>query len=288
MQRLTMQKARGAGRRPRSRSIMALIPVALLIALALAPAALAQNPGTPSEPTSEPAIGGALLPHDLSPLGMFLHADIIVKAVIIGLAFASLVTWTAFVAKSLELQAARRRARRGLRILAGTATLGQVTPQLGNGSDAAAQLVQAAVAEIRLSENMPGDGIKERIALQLERLELRNSRKISLGTGVLATIGSTAPFVGLFGTVWGIMNSFIGISDAHTTNLAVVAPGIAEALLATALGLVAAIPAVVIYNVLARSTAHYRALLGDVSAQVMRLVSRDIDRAGMRLGLAAK
>ena len=267
MQRLTMQKARGAVRRPRSRNNMALILVALLIALALAPAALAQNPGTPSEPTSEPAIGGALLPHDLSPLGMFLHADIIVKAVIIGLAFASLVTWTAFVAKSLELQAARRRARRGLRILAGTATLGQVTPQLGNGSDAAAQLVQAAVAEIRLSENMPGDGIKERIALQLERLELRNSRKISLGTGVLATIGST---------------------DAHTTNLAVVAPGIAEALLATALGLVAAIPAVVIYNVLARSTAHYRALLGDVSAQVMRLVSRDIDRSSMRLGLAAE
>jgi biopolymer transport protein ExbB len=135
---------------------------------------------------------------------------------------------------------------------------------------------------------MPGEGVKERIALQLERLELRYSRKISLGTGVLATIGSTAPFVGLFGTVWGIMNSFIGISNAHTTNLAVVAPGIAEALLATALGLVAAIPAVVIYNVLVRSTAHYRALLGDVSAQVMKLVSRDIDRGGMRLGMAAE
>ena len=80
------------------------------------------------------------------------------------------------------------------------------------------------------------------------------------GTGVLATIGATAPFVGLFGTVWGIMNSFIGISKSHTTNLAVVAPGIAEALLATAIGLVAAIPAVVIYNVFARSIAGYRAL----------------------------
>jgi biopolymer transport protein ExbB len=79
--------------------------------------------------------------------------------------------------------------------------------------------------------------------------------------------------------VWGIMNSFIGISNAHTTNLAVVAPGIAQALLATALGLIAAIPAVMIYNVLARSTAHYRALLGDASAQIMRLVSRDLDRA---------
>ena len=95
---------------------------------------------------------------------------------------------------------------------------------------------------------------------------------------MLATIGATAPFVGLFGTVWGIMNSFIGISKSQTTNLAVVAPGIAEALLATALGLVAAIPAVVIYNVFARSIAGYRALLGDASAEVMRLVSRDLDR----------
>jgi len=100
------------------------------------------------------------------------------------------------------------------------------------------------------------------------------------GTGVLATIGATAPFVGLFGTVWGIMDSFIGISKSHTTNLAVVAPGIAEALLATALGLAAAIPAVVIYNMFARWTAGYRAGLGDAAAEVLRLVSRDVERAG--------
>ena len=105
---------------------------------------------------------------------------------------------------------------------------------------------------------------------------------------MLATIGATAPFVGLFGTVWGIMDSFIGISKAHTTNLAVVAPGIAEALFATALGLVAAIPAVMIYNMLARSTAHYRALVGDASAQVMKLVSRDLDRAKLPLSHAAE
>ena len=97
---------------------------------------------------------------------------------------------------------------------------------------------------------------------------------------MLATIGATAPFVGLFGTVWGIMDSFIGISKSHTTNLAVVAPGIAEALLATALGLAAAIPAVVIYNMFARWTAGYRAGLGDAAAEVLRLVSRDVERAG--------
>ncbi len=98
------------------------------------------------------------------------------------------------------------------------------------------------------------------------------------GTGILATIGATAPFVGLFGTVWGIMNSFIGISKAHTTNLAVVAPGIAEALLATALGLVAAIPAVVMYNFFSRWIAGYRALHADASAEILRIVSRDLDR----------
>ncbi len=219
---------------------------------------------------------------------MFLNADIVVKAVIIGLALASLVTWTVFIAKSLELGSARGHARRALKVLAGSATLAQAAEQLRNGRDAASQLMQAAVQEIRLSADLHGEGLKERIALLLQRVELANSRKISRGTGVLATIGSTAPFVGLFGTVWGIMNSFIGISNAHTTNLAVVAPGIAQALLATALGLIAAIPAVVIYNVLARSTGHYRALLGDISAQVMRLVSRDLDRGKVRLGLAAE
>ena len=272
---------------------MAPVVAGILALPTFGPAALAQDSPAPAEQApsaaaAQPTIGGALLPHDLSPLGMFVHADIVVKAVIVGLAVASLVTWTAFVAKSLELQGARRRARRALRIVYGATTLSQVAQQLGKGSGASSQLVQAAVAEMRLSENMPGEGVKERIALQLERIELRYSRKISLGTGVLATIGSTAPFVGLFGTVWGIMNSFIGISNAHTTNLAVVAPGIAEALLATALGLVAAIPAVVIYNILVRSTAHYRALLGDVSAQVMKLVSRDIDRGRLRLGMAAE
>jgi len=230
----------------------------------------------------------AELPADLTPWVMFLNAGLLVKAVIVGLALASLVTWTVWLAKSLELRKARIEVRQGLRILTSAATLAQAHEQLRNGTSPVAKLMQAAGQEIRLSATVRGDGLKERIAWQLERLELATSRKISRGTGVLATIGSTAPFVGLFGTVWGIMNSFIGISNAHTTNLAVVAPGIAQALLATALGLIAAIPAVMIYNILARSTAHYRTLLGDASAQVMRLVSRDLDRAGLPLAQAAE
>jgi biopolymer transport protein ExbB len=230
----------------------------------------------------------AELPQDLSPWGMFLHADNIVKAVMIGLAFASLVTWTVWLAKSIELYGARARVRRSLRALTESATLAPAHERLRSGGGVIAQLMQAAVNEIRFSANLRADGLKERIAWQLERIEMAAGRKISRGTGVLATIGATAPFVGLFGTVWGIMDSFIGISNAHTTNLAVVAPGIAEALLATALGLVAAIPAVMIYNVLARSTAHYRALIGDASAQVMKLVSRDLDRAKLPLLQAAE
>src|SRR6516164_3215628 len=141
-------------------------------------------------------------------------------------------------------------------------------------NDGTAALLHAADDELRLSSDaISPAGVKERIASRLERLEAAAGRTMIRGTGILATIGATAPFVGLFGTVWGIMNSFIGISKQHTTNLAVVAPGIAEALLATALGLVAAIPAVVIYNMLARSTAGYRALLGDAAAAVLRLTS---------------
>jgi biopolymer transport protein ExbB len=243
------------------------------------PTATPTAPGLAEPRPGEPSVGSAELPEDLSPWAMFLNADLVVKAVILGLAFASLVTWTVWLAKTIELRKARVEVRDGLRILANAATLAQAHEQLRSGTTAVAQLMQAAGQEIRVSAAVRGDGLKERIAWQLERLEMAFSRKISRGTGVLATIGSTAPFVGLFGTVWGIMNSFIGISNAHTTNLAVVAPGIAQALLATALGLIAAIPAVMIYNVLARQTAHYRALLGDASAQLMRLVSRDLDRA---------
>jgi biopolymer transport protein ExbB len=233
-------------------------------------------------------ISGADLPEDLSPWGMFENSDLVVKAVIIGLALASLVTWTVWVAKTLELRSARGEVRRDLRVLNNSVTLAQAHDQLRDGDSSVSQLMRAAGQEIRLSANLRADGLKERIALQLERIEMAVSRKVSRGTGVLATVGSTAPFVGLFGTVWGIMNSFVGISHAHTTNLAVVAPGIAQALLATAFGLAAAIPAVMIYNVLARQTAQYRAYLGDASAQVMRLVSHDLDRAKLPMTHAAE
>ena len=223
-------------------------------------------------------IEGMALPRDLSPWGMFVAADIVVKAVMIGLVFASLLTWTVWLAKSLELMTARVRARRAHATLLAARSLEDAMVKLGGRRSAIAALAQAARMEIDASPGLPPEGIKERVAARLERIEASNGRKMNRGTGVLATIGATAPFVGLFGTVWGIMNSFIGISKAHTTNLAVVAPGIAEALLATAMGLVAAIPAVVIYNMFARQIAGYRAMLADSSAEILRFVSRDLDR----------
>jgi biopolymer transport protein ExbB len=234
------------------------------------------------------AADNAVLPRNLSPWGMFANADIVVQAVMIGSAFASLVTWTVWLAKTIELGRAARTAKRRLGLLEGDTTLSGVERDSRDGSDAVAQIIQSAAREMQLSDGVIDDGFKERIALRLERVEAAMSRQIARGTGVLATIGATAPFVGLFGTVWGIMNAFIGISEAHTTNLAVVAPGIAEALLATALGLIAAIPAVVIYNHLARWIASYRALLGDASAQVMLLISRQGDRHGFRAARAAE
>jgi biopolymer transport protein ExbB len=248
-------------------------PPAILVLLGVSSSALAQDPGDAA------VIGTATLPRDLTPWGMFLNADPIVKGVLIGLVLASVVTWTVWLAKTIEIFLARRRVRSALTILPGAASLSNGDERLSSTKNEIGRFLAAAVTELRLSPNpLEREGIKERIASRLERLEASFSRRISRGTGVLATIGSTAPFVGLFGTVWGIMNSFIGISKAHTTNLAVVAPGIAEALLATAFGLAAAIPAVMIYNVFARSTAGYRALLGDGAAEVLRLVSRDLDR----------
>jgi biopolymer transport protein ExbB len=224
-------------------------------------------------------VGNAALPRDLSPWGMFLNADPLVKAVLIGLAFASVVTWTVWLVKTIELLRARRSVREALRALAAVRRVAEAAASRAAADGPVGECLAAAVDEFHLSAGSDDrDGIKERIASRLERIEAACGRRVMRGTGMLATIGATAPFVGLFGTVWGIMNSFIGISREHTTNLAVVAPGIAEALLATAFGLAAAIPAVVIYNVFARSIAGYRALVGDASAEVLRLVSRDLDR----------
>lgn len=219
--------------------------------------------------------------HDLSPWGMFTNADAVVQGILIGLVLASVVTWTIWLAKTIEIVSAKRRLLHARSALMNARSLSDARQALTGVTAGAVQaMLELAETEIGLSASIQEtEGIRERIALGLRRVEAGQGRRMASGTGVLATIGATAPFVGLLGTVWGIMNSFIGIAKAHTTNLAVVAPGIAEALLTTAIGLAAAIPAVVIYNVFSRSIAGYRGLLADISTQVLRLASRDLDLA---------
>ena len=221
----------------------------------------------------------------LTPWSMYLAADLVVKSVMIGLAIASVATWTVLLAKGWELARERRRLLQARALLLDSVQLPDPQRDLQLQREPVRSLLEAARTELRLSPH-GGDptGVKERVGSRLERIELACARQSRRGIGVLASIGAIAPFVGLFGTVWGIMNSFVGIAQSNTTNLAVVAPGIAEALLATALGLVAAIPAVVIYNHFTRVLAGLRALLGDLSAAVQQLVSRDLDRAAVHAG----
>ena len=219
------------------------------------------------------------LPQDLSPWGMVAHADPVVQGVLGLLLLASVLTWTIGLAKGLQLLRAGRAARTGRATLRRAIDLVGAAGAIPDGSECGAMLQVAAHEQHASAGLARHGGIEQRAAWRLERELNAAGRRMSAGTGLLATIGSVSPFIGLFGTVWGIMRSFIGISHAQTTNLAVVAPGIAEALLATAVGLVAAIPAVVIYNLFARGVTAHRAVLADAVAEVMRLLSRDLDRS---------
>jgi biopolymer transport protein ExbB len=263
-----------------------VIPTQASPVQAPAPSAIVPSAPATSDATATPADGGsrplkstAVALRELSPWSMFLSADILVKAVMIGLAFASLVTWTIFIAKMIELSLIQRKLRAALGKISDARSLAEAQFALGAKDSVLSSLLSAAMREARLSAGISSDsGIKERAASSFAEIVRAEARRIRLGMGLLATIGATSPFVGLFGTVWGIMNSFIGISKSQTTNLAVVAPGIAEALLATALGLVAAIPAVIIYNHFARLTKGYLELVSRASGAAGRLLSRDLDR----------
>jgi biopolymer transport protein ExbB len=250
---------------------------------------LIQSSADTNVPTSDPSSNIANRPRnssapvalqELSPWSMFLSADPLVKAVIIGLGFASIVTWTIFFARAIQLKFVRWRLQRSMSRILAAETLSEAQMTTGRSRNVLSVLLAVAIQELRTSGELSNEeSIKERVASTFSELVRAEARAARQGMGLLATIGATSPFVGLFGTVWGIMNSFIGISKSQTTNLAVVAPGIAEALLATACGLAAAIPAVIIYNYFARATRGYLDLVGRASGIVRRLLSRDLDRA---------
>lgn len=219
---------------------------------------------------------------DLSIWSMYQHADMVVKAVMLGLIVASIITWALFFSKGIELIGAYRQLQKEQQKLSKVKSLDDAIGIAATfkKNSVTRKLYDEVVAEKTLSAGSHDlNGTKDRASFRLERAVVSISRYMGRGNGYLATIGAISPFIGLFGTVWGIMNSFIGIAHSQTTNLAVVAPGIAEALLATAIGLVAAIPAVVIYNLFARMINTYRGQLGDVAAQATVLLGRDLDLA---------
>jgi len=213
---------------------------------------------------------------------LVMQADPVVKVVLAILVLASIWSWTVIFDKAFRIARLRRKTRGFERAFWSGAALDDLYRRLGRDADhPMALLFAAAMEEWRDSPRPPPGGARallDRIGKMMSLTLERELEVLERHLSSLATIGSTAPFVGLFGTVWGIMNSFIGISKVQTTNLAVVAPGIAEALLATALGLVAAIPAVVMYNLFSRWIAGYRALHADAAADILRLIGRDLDR----------
>jgi biopolymer transport protein TolQ len=210
---------------------------------------------------------GGILPapaavHDFSMLGLFLQADLIVKGVIVLLVGASVVCWAIILDKVLRVLALRREVRR----------LERVATDERPGDAARGGLTSLVLAAGRREEPEAGESRAEyraRLERAMRAAVSAELRRIEPGLPFLATVGSAAPFVGLFGTVWGIMNSFTAIAQSNDTSLAVVAPGIAEALLATAMGLAAAIPAVVAYNKLAvamgRAAQRLHAAVGAIS-----------------------
>lgn len=207
---------------------------------------------------------------------LVLKAHPVVQGVMATLALAVVAVLTIFLFKIAEFAMAFARLRRartriaageGLIALPGTCPLSLTSQAV---RDEAVQLPPGLTADLRASA-------RDRLELRLDRIEAGVVRQLRSGSGLLASIGSVGPFVGLFGTVFGIMNSFLAIAETKTTNLSVVAPGIAEALLATGIGLVAAIPAVLLYNAVVRRIAAYRHALADARAELLLRFSRELD-----------
>ena len=262
---------------PRRRLANFLLPAsAALFALAISPA---QGQEVAAALTTAPAI-------QFGVSEMFMQAHIVVKAVMVFLALCSLLTWAVFVEKTMTFSSARRANEIFLKSFR-SQSAGRDLPG-GNNESIMGRMWLAAREELdyfrKTHTTTPtphqADRLLQRIALSAGIVQERDLSHLGTMMGVLATIGSTSPFIGLFGTVWGILNSFAHIAVAKSTNLAVVAPGIAEALLATAIGLFAAIPAVMIYNKFTRDINGFVGSLDNFSAEMVATVSRKFDSAG--------
>ncbi len=259
---------------------------------ASAPAATTAAPAaTDAAPAADPAAPGEVGGKNhgkMTPASMFLEADIVVKVVMIGLLLASVFTWVILLIKMFEFGALNRATDRFLEAFRQTRTIADMrrvaTSDEFDGNPLA-DMAAAATDEIELSRqaglSVTGDhrdSALMRAQGAVSAVQAGLAKRLSGGQQFLASVGSTAPFIGLFGTVYGVMNSFIGIANTQTTNLAVVAPGIAEALLATGIGLFAAIPAVIFYNYFNTRIASYGTRSDGFNAELMNAVSRNLDK----------
>jgi biopolymer transport protein TolQ len=288
-----------------ARKLAALLP-ALLICFALSGTAHAQRT-PPAAPTGDPAqsqplaapttnvevtqTGGTTGPEvgGISVVSLFMRADPLVQTVMVLLLLASLWSWAIIINKSLALGSLRRRATKFEKIFWSGRSLDDLYQQFSGSADHPMSAVFiSALREWRraFEGGAPREsvlaGVKERIDKAMSVTITREIDGIERQLGFLATVGSTAPFVGLFGTVWGIMNSFSAIAARHDTTLAVVAPGIAEALFATAMGLLAAIPAVVFYNRFVNEIGRYTNRLDAFADEFSAILSRQLDEKATR------
>jgi biopolymer transport protein ExbB len=260
-------------------------------ATAPAPAA---DAGTPADSTTAPPVNaenlkvGGKEAGKLTPIGMFVEADLVVKVVMIGLLACSILSWTLLVIKLVEFRSLRRSSDAFLENFRGAKSIndmGRIAESEEYAGNPMADMAAAAASEVELSRqaglNVSGEhrgSTITRASQAIGAVQASLARRLSGGMQFLASVGANAPFIGLFGTVYGIMNSFIGIANTNTTNLAVVAPGIAQALLATGIGLFAAIPAVIFYNLFQTMISAYGARSEGFVAELINAVSRQLDK----------
>jgi biopolymer transport protein ExbB len=262
-------------------------PAADPAAAAAAPAAAAPA-AAEAAPAAEPAVVGGENHGKMTPASMFMDADPVVKTVMIGLVLASIFTWVLLLIKMFEFGSLNRKTDQFLESFRQARTIADMrkvaTSDEFDGNPLA-DMAAAATDEIELSRqaglSVTGDHADSalmRAQAAVAAVQAGLAKRLSGGQQFMASTGSTGPFIGLFGTVYGIMNSFIGIANTNTTNLAVVAPGIAEALLATGIGLFAAIPAVVFYNYFNTRISAYGTRSDGFSAELTNAISRNLDK----------
>ncbi|MFD2263632.1 protein TolQ [Lacibacterium aquatile] len=230
------------------------------------------------------ALAGAAPVHDLSMIGLFLQADLVVKLVMLSLVFASVWSWAIIIDKLLKIRRLTEQAEQFEEAFWSGGNIEELYDRIGDRAiDPMSAVFAAAMREWRRSAKRGLSSHTGNLQQRIERVMSvtvgREMDSLEKWTPFLASVGSTAPFIGLFGTVWGIMNSFSAIAASKNTSLAVVAPGIAEALFATAIGLVAAIPAVLAYNKISNDLARYANRLENFSAEFGSILSRQIDIA---------